>query len=108
MNASNSISAEVVRDLIDALANYGPAGFTTQLAELANDYIFVLNSIANGYGNTERPADEDPAQELAELRAAFAPDINRISSLFHFVNSFAALMYEANRVDWVYQKTVNR
>lgn len=108
MNTSNSISAAVVRDLHDALMDYSPADFAALLTKLASDYIFVLNSIANGFGNTERPADEDLAQELAELRAVFAPNINRISSLFHFVNSFATLMREVDRVDWLYRKAVNQ
>lgn len=108
MNTSNSIPADVARDLHNALMCCDPTDFVAQLTELVGNYTFVLNSIANGYGNAERPANEDPVQELADLREAFAPDINRIDSISQFVNSFATLMCAVNRVDWVYRKTVNR
>ena len=108
MSTSNSIPAHAARGLHNALIGCDPMDFVAQLTELAGNYTFVLNSIANGYGNAERPANEDPVQELADLREAFAPDINRIDSIFQFVNSFAALMSEVNRVDLCYQETVNR
>lgn len=108
MNTSISVSTDAVRGLSSALLSFDPTDFVAQLTELASDYTFALNSIANGYGNTERPANEDPAQELARLREAFAPNMDRINSLFYFVNAFAALMAAVNRVDWECSQKTNQ
>lgn len=90
--------------LREALIDYGAIGFISQLTRLALERSTLIQSIQCGFGNAERPAEEDPAEVLRDLRANFAPDADRENGIDYFIHCFARLMQAVDCID----RTLNR